>query len=483
VSDILDSTTAGPAAVRGGVVRVAAYVAGVAATVVCTALLFRHLGVDDTGRYVTVLSLVTLVAGLTDAGIVALGVREIAQRDGEARRAFLRDLLGLRLVLSGFGLLLALALALVAGYDRTMVLGVLLLGAAVILQSVQGTLATTLQAALRFGWQSGLELLRQLGTVLVTVVLVLLGADLLGFFAVQIPVGLLVLAVTVVVVRGQASLRASMAPARWARLLRDAALFAVATAIFAVYFKIAILLLGSVASEREVGLFAASFRVVDVLLVAPQLAVGAAFPILARAARDDRERLAYGVQRTFEACLLVGAGGGVVLALGAPFAIDVVAGDRFAASAGVLRIQAVAVGASFVAAVWGYTLVSVRADRAFVVLAVVPTLISALATLLLGASHGAEGAAVATVLAELSLVAVGAVAVRRTAGIRLALDRVPRVLLAAAAAAAWGFVPGLPAVAAAALAGVTYLAVALVAGAVPAEITGALRRRGAPARP
>src|SRR5690349_17272164 len=56
----------GSAAARGGALRAGGFLLGQLLTVGAVALLFRHLGVDDTGRYVTVLSLVAIVQGLTD---------------------------------------------------------------------------------------------------------------------------------------------------------------------------------------------------------------------------------------------------------------------------------------------------------------------------------------------------------------------------------------------------------------------------------
>ena len=66
------------AAARGALARAAGYAAGQALSVGAAALLFRHLGVVDAGRYVTVLSLVAVVQGLADAGLNTLGTRELA---------------------------------------------------------------------------------------------------------------------------------------------------------------------------------------------------------------------------------------------------------------------------------------------------------------------------------------------------------------------------------------------------------------------
>src|SRR5919112_4554371 len=114
--DILDTHRAGPAAVRGGTIRVAGYAAGVVLTVGSSALVFRHLGVVDSGRYVTVLALTSLVAGVTDIGLTTIGIRELAVVDPEARRRLIANVLGLRLVLTLGGVASAVAFAALAGY-------------------------------------------------------------------------------------------------------------------------------------------------------------------------------------------------------------------------------------------------------------------------------------------------------------------------------------------------------------------------------
>ncbi len=72
----------------------------VALSVLSAALLTRHLGVVRFGEYTTVLSLVGIVAAVTDAGMSALGTREFAVREGAERDALMRDLLGLRMMLT-----------------------------------------------------------------------------------------------------------------------------------------------------------------------------------------------------------------------------------------------------------------------------------------------------------------------------------------------------------------------------------------------
>jgi O-antigen/teichoic acid export membrane protein len=468
---LLDSPEAGSIAVRGGLLRVAGYFAGILLTVGSAALLFRHLGVGDTGRYVTVLALVAIVSGTTDIGLTTIGMRELAVRDAVAGRRLMANLLGLRVVLAAVGVLAVTVFAIAAGYASDMVAGTLLAGIGVVALSVQSTLGIALTVQLRLGWLTLLELARQALLVVGVVTLVVAGARLLPFLAIQVPAALVVLLLTVWLVRGTVPLRPAFRADEWRRLVREVLPFSAATIIGTIYFRAALIVLGLVATEAETGYFAAAFRIIDVLLALPSLIVGAAFPIFSRAARDDRERLAYGVDRVFQAALVAGAGVAVALVIGAPFAIDVVAGENFAPAAGVLRIQAVGLMLSFLATTLYYALLSLRLHRAILVTACVALGVNVALTWWLGRSHGAIGAALATVIAEFGAGVVAATALLRThRAVFPTLRAVPRVAVAAALAMLVLLVPGLPVVAAAVVGTLVYAGVALALGTVPREL-------------
>ena len=83
-SDILSTAAAGPAAARGGALRVGGYLIGALLGAAAAALLFRHLGPVETGRYAIALTLVAVISALSDLGLTAVGVREISAL-GEGR--------------------------------------------------------------------------------------------------------------------------------------------------------------------------------------------------------------------------------------------------------------------------------------------------------------------------------------------------------------------------------------------------------------
>ncbi len=310
-SDILDTPEAGGRIVRGGVFRFASYMAVVALSVIPVGLLTRYLGVVRFGQYATVISLVTVASVVTDVGMSALGTREFAVRKGADRDGLMRDLLGLRVALTLAGVVFATAFAVAAGWDAALVAGTVVAALSTVALVLQHTLCIPLSAELRIGLMSLLDLVRQALTVVAIVALVLLGVGLFPLLAVTLIVYVLLIPITARFVHGEISLRISIHPGRWVQLLRLTVYFSLASAVGALYAYTAQLTTSLVASPYQNGLFAASFRVYVVATTVPGLLVSGALPLIARAARNDRERLAYAMQRIFEVSLLLGIAAGI----------------------------------------------------------------------------------------------------------------------------------------------------------------------------
>jgi O-antigen/teichoic acid export membrane protein len=476
--DLLDSAEAGRATIRGGTLRVLGYGAGAALTLASVPLLVRHLGVVGFGRYTTVVSLVAIVGAITDAGLAAVAIREHATTSGRLRERLVRNLLGIRIVLTTLGVAAAAAFAALAGYDASLVLGTVLAGAGLVLLVVQQTWATALQADLRLGWVTVAELLRQAVFVAGIIALVVLGSSIVGLFAVAIPSSLATLALTAVLVRGTTALRPSFDVAVWRTLLRDTLPVAAAVALHGVYLRVVIVLMSVTAAGLQTGYFATSFRIVEVLLAVPFLLSQAILPVLARAARDDEERLAYALQRALEVALVGGAGATVLTVVGAPLAVNILAGAEGEGAVDVLRVQAIVVALTCLTTTWQYTLFALRCHHALVIANLAGLVAVVTGALVLVPSHGAVGAAVAAVLGELVLLAasVGAL-VRLRPRLRPALRNLLPVAGASATGLAAGLLPDVADVLRIALAAAAYAAVAFMLRAVPAELTQALRPR------
>lgn len=437
---LVQTRAAGAAAVRGSVLSSGAYVMTFGLSLISAPLLIRHLGQGGFGRYSTVVALVTIVGGLTDAGLVNIALREWSTRTGEDRHVTMRLLLGIRLELGLAGVAAGVAFALVAGYDHAMVIGAIVAGFGMLLQILADVLTTSLQGELRFGWSAIITVSRQVITVSLIVVLVLAGAGLIPFLAVTIPAGLVSLGLTAYVVRGRMPLRPALrGDGRWA-LLRDTIPYAAAIAINTMYFRVTILVMHQVASVTQTGYFATSFRVIEVLIGVPSLAIGAAFPILSHSARDDSERFGDATSRILELAIIAGAPVVLAIVLGAPFIIAIFAGHAGAPATPVLQIQAFALLATFVATASGFPLLSLRRTKALLVGNCGALAANVALSLILIPVDHARGAAISAVAAE-SCLAVGQLLfLLRDKRVRLHLSTVAIVLLAGLAGAVPQFI-------------------------------------------
>jgi O-antigen/teichoic acid export membrane protein len=475
--DIDDTTQAGPAAIRGGLLRTLGYVGGILATLVSAPLLVRHLGDADFGRYSAVLAVIAIVAGLTEGGVNTVALRELsATADPRRRDQLMRELLGLRLALGVASVVLAIAFSALAGYGETLVVGTLIAAFGQLLAMTQTLLATVLQSRLRFGWVALTEFLRQAVTAVLVVALVVLDGGVVAFLCTGVGAGLVVLILTVLQVRGTISLRPAFHPRHWWPLMRDTAVFAVAIAVNTLYFRIVLVIMSVVATAAETGYFAISFRIIEVLIGVPGLLIGAAFPIVARAARSDRARYDAASGRLFELAFLFGVLCTLGLLLSAPFAIEILTGDRHHPSVGVLEIQSAAMIASFVAAATGYALLGIGRYAGTLIANVASLVVAVGLALVLAPRHGAVGAAIAAVVADFTLAAVNAVMLVRRGGPPLPLGIVPVALAAGACGWAAGSAVGVHPLLEAAVGAAVFLGVLALLRRFPPEVAELLSR-------
>ncbi len=467
--DLLSTPAAGPAAVRGGALRVGSFLAGTLASVGSSALLFRHLGVVNGGHYTTALALSATVTGLTDLGLTSIGIREFAVLEGEQRDSVARNLLGMRLVLTAIGVLVTTAFAVLA-YGWFLASGVLIAGVGVVIQNTQTTLSVPLLATLRLGWVSLLDFSRQILIALVIVLFVLAGANVLPFLAASGIAAAVVLVPTAFLVRAQIPLWPSFSRRRWIEMVGPVIAYSAAVAAATLYFRIGIVLVSLIADSREVGDYSLSFRIIEVLFLLPGLLVGAAFPIFARAARDDPARLGYALGRVFEVSLILGVGIGLALSVGSRFAVLVVGGSKFLGAVPILSIQAFGLAASFVSAVWAYAMLSLRIHRMILIFNLAMLALTAVVIAVLTALDGAHGAAIATASVEIFAAVLAPVLIARgRPHLRLSMSVLPPVIVGAVLGGAPALLTGVPVIARVALSMLIYGVVLILSGAIPEE--------------
>lgn len=463
---------AGSRVVRGGGLRIGGYAVGLATSLVSVPLLTRHLGVVDFGRYVTVTSLVMIVGLVADAGLTAVGVREYAVRSSERRASLMANTLTLRLLIASAGVLVAVGFTVLAGFDGELIAGTALAGLGLVLLLVQQTYTIPLQAELRLGITTALDLLRQVLGAVAVVIGVLAGAGLIAFFGLPIAVGLVVLVATFFAVERPPAPGLDRAEGRY--LLAETVTAAAASILGAVFYRIAIVMTALLGSDVQTGYLAASSRLVEALVAVPMLIVGAAFPVLAHAADRDEARLTRAFSQLFDVSVVLGGLTALSIVVAAGPIISFLAGDKFGPSVGVLQVQGAALGLTFVVALMGAMLWTTRQKRALVAANAFGVGCAIAATAVLVPLFGAYGAALGMVTAELALLIVlSRSLIRSRSSLAISWSVLAKVGAGLAVAAAVAFAPISDPLAATAAVG-AYLVTVVALRAVPNEMFAAL---------
>jgi O-antigen/teichoic acid export membrane protein len=481
--DVLTSAEAGGKVIRGSAMRLVGNVAGVVAGLGTATLLLRHLGVAESGRYVTVMALVGIAANIADAGLNVTGSRELALREPERRAALIANILGLRLSITPVAMLAIVLFAVIVGYPPRMIAGTALAGTGFFIGSLADAVLLRLAVELRNAGLAFVDFLRQAVTLVGVALLVALGAHLTPFFAVQIVVGLVLVALTPWLVGFGALVRPRFDRAEQRALLTKSLPLAAALVLGQVYIRLVIVLMSLISDPTQTGYFGGSLRAIEAPVSISVLVAGVSLPLLAAAARDDRARLRYAIEGLSEGAVIAGVLVVLVTVRAAEPVMAIIGGPAFRHSGAVLRIQ---VGALLFVAlyqVWTVSLVALARQRELILTNAVALVGVAVFAAVLVPRFGAQGGAAASVLGDALLACLIYWRLRASVGrVVVRIGFLARVVAAAAVASVPLLLPGLPDFLAAALAGVLFLGVGQLIGMLPRELRDALGRRGLLAR-
>lgn len=381
----------------------AAQSVAVMAGLISTAFLARALGPEAYGILgfgTAVLSYFGLLAVL---GTDFYGMREIA-RDPDRARKLVAQILGLRLVLVAIAsILFLLVLSRIDQPDRVKTVMV-----------VQGAGLFVTALTLDFIFQ-GLQRMRVIAfrqaaaavLVLIAVVLLIRSPDDL-FIAAGIPVAMIALTITWLAFlthRRIIPLGIDFDPAAWRPILRASLPIVIAGVMATIFLNIDIVMLGFLAEPRAVGLYVGVSKIFVIALMMGGLIGGAFSPALAAAwPKSEEMRIRY---RDFMAAVMfVGA---PVAALGVAFPADIIAiifGSEFIGgeAALILLMTTVIFGHGCIAS--ASALINWNDQTAQMVVYAMGAAANVVLNLVLIPRYGIEGAAMATLAAQL-LILVG----------------------------------------------------------------------------
>lgn len=437
----------------------------------------RGLGTEAFGTLTTALVYLTLPVLLADVGLATVVLREISADPARTAPA-MQASLPLRLLVSLFAVGVALGLAFVLPFsgETRAVIAIGSLGSVLTLMS-QGLLPV-LQSKLQMHWAIAGIVAGRVVTLGLTIAALAAGSGIRSVMAATVAGAAVTLLVQFVAVQRIVSLRPVLDVGYWRVLLRASFAVGMALALAQIYFRIDTLLIAALRDPREVGLYGAAFKFVELAdLVGAAIGI-TVFPLLARFVATDARRAATVFQRAFDVLLAAAVPLVLLMALAAVPIVVFISGEEFRDAGGALQLLAPYVLMSFVGGLAWRTMIAFGEDRVLVLLALGSLVLNVAINLVTIPSFGFRGAAATSVATEVVAVSAAVLVLNRRHRLLPKLHYAATVATAGVAMAAVYLVTPLPLLARIALAGAVYLASLLV---LPGTVREAVSRIAIPA--
>ncbi len=398
--------------------------------IVSIGLLTRYLGQRGFGEYTTAITFVQFFGILADLGLYIVAVKKIAEANDDTNRLF-NNIFTLRLVSALVFVGLAPLVVLFFPYPALVKQGVLLLTLTTLFLTLNQLFVGLYQKSLAMGRAAVSEIIGKAVFLGLVVLAVFFQEGLIAIFIAFLLGSAAQFVVSFMLARRYVHLRLQYDPAVWREVLHESWPVALSIALNLVYFRADTIILSLFFPAATVGLYGASYKVLEVLVAFPAMFAGLVLPLLSRhAATGDHERLVATLQKAFDFLIMVSLPMVAGLFLLAHPIMTLVAGSDFAFAGSILRVLAFAAGSIFVGNLFGNAVVALGRQRSMLPIYAVVAVCSLVGYFLLIPRFGVWGASGMTVATELAITLGSIFVVWRALRFRLSLRHAGKALFA-----------------------------------------------------
>lgn len=399
--------------------------------IVVIGMLTRYLGVKGFGQYTTIMAFLQLFGVLVDFGLYIILVKKISE-PGADEASLVGNVFTLRLFSAIIFLGLAPLVVLLFPYPAVVKWGVLLTTLSYLAITLNQVMAGVFQKHLRMNRVVMAEVAGRLILIAGTYAVIAIHAGLLWVMATVVASSVGNFLLTFSLSRSLVRFHLQFDWPVWRAVIRESWPIALSIAFNLVYFKADTIILSLFKPEADVGVYGASYKVLEVLTTVPAMFAGLVLPLLAAAwAAQDMERFKRVLQKAFDAMALIA----VPLAFGTYFiaqpVMDLIA-PEFTNAGRVLQLLIVATATIFIGNLFGNTVVAINKQRTMMWLYLVVAVVSLAGYLALIPRYSYYGAAAMTIASELMVTLSAVYIVIRSSKVGLSLRPFNKAVLASA---------------------------------------------------
>ncbi|NUM25889.1 MAG: flippase [Candidatus Buchananbacteria bacterium] len=323
----------------------------------------RYLGQGGFGHYSTIYAYMAIFGILVDLGLQMTTTKMISD-PAENENTIINNALAIRFISSFLFLTLAAFIAVLMPYGTIVKLGIII--------AVAGFTASALTTVLTSHFQKNLtthqmviaELAGKTATLTLVIMAIKLNVGLLGVVSATMLDSVIVCAAAWGFANKTLRLRLAFDPEVWQKIFSATWPIGITIALNLIYFKGDIFIMSLIKTPNDVGLYAAPYRVLEVLINFVYLILGLLLPLLAAAwAVKDLAKLKRVIQGGFDFLISIS----VPMIVGGYFAgeslMTLVAGKDFIISGQIIKILLIATGLIFMAGLFGYAIVAIGEQK------------------------------------------------------------------------------------------------------------------------
>jgi len=366
-------------------------------------ILTTFLGVDGFGAYVTITNYLIIASVLAEFGFNTLLATEIAGKDEKQISHIVNNLFTFRLVMAilVIGIIASASVWAIPAYSREIKILVALGSIGAIGASVSNVLIGVFQTKLRTDKITIGDFLARITLMIGVLALAFLGEVDLFWVMVWYSLAGMVQAIFMITATYKYyPIRLNIDWAYWKQIFKKALPLFVIITFNLIYYRIDTVMLSVMKDQTAVGLYGASYKILEILIALPGMFMGLLLPLFTKYYLQDKTRFQHIFQQAFNILLTVAIPLGVAGILLSGKILDLIAGKEFMPATNTLQVLFIGIGFIFLGNLMGHILISAQLQSKSMYIAIIGAVFNVGLNLYLIPRYSYLGAATATAITE-----------------------------------------------------------------------------------
>jgi O-antigen/teichoic acid export membrane protein len=366
-------------------------------------ILTTFLGVDGFGAYVTITNYLIIASVLAEFGFNTLLATEIAGKDEKQISHIVNNLFTFRLLMAVLviGIIASASVWAIPAYSRDIKILVALGSLGAIGASVSNVFIGVFQTKLRTDKITIGDFLARITLMIGVLALAVLGeVDLFWVMVCYSLAGIVQAIFMITATYKYYPIRLNIDWVYWKQIFKKALPLFVIITFNLIYYRIDTVMLSVMKDQIAVGLYGASYKILEILIALPGMFMGLLLPLFTKYYLQDKTRFQHIFQQAFNILVTVAIPLGVAGILLSSKILDLIAGQEFMPATNTLQVLFIGIGFIFLGNLMGHILISAQLQSKSMYIAIIGAVFNVGLNLYLIPRYSYLGAATATAITE-----------------------------------------------------------------------------------